>query len=195
VTTSKTWLIVGLGNPGTTYAGTRHNIGASAVDEMVKSLGEKLTKHKRAKAEVAETRLAGAKIILAKPQSYMNESGNPVAGLLNYFDLAADQLVVLHDELDIPAAALRVKFGGGDNGHNGLKSIRASIGSGDFYRVRMGIGRPMGEQDPADFVLKQFSSAEKTQLPAMFDRTAKLIEVLISSGLAAAQNEFHGEGE
>jgi peptidyl-tRNA hydrolase, PTH1 family len=195
VTTNQAWLIVGLGNPGPSYAATRHNIGASAVEDLAKSLGEKLTKHKRAIANVAEARMASAKVILANPQSYMNESGGPVSGLLKYFNLEPQQLIVLHDELDIPAATLRVKFGGGDNGHNGLKSIRAAIGTGDFYRIRMGIGRPVGQQDPADFVLKAFSSAEKVELPIMFDRTARLIETLISNGLAAAQNEFHGEGE
>jgi PTH1 family peptidyl-tRNA hydrolase len=195
VTTNQAWLIVGLGNPGPSYAATRHNIGASAVEDLAKSIGEKLTKHKRAIANVAEARMSGAKVILANPQSYMNESGGPVSGLLKYYDLEPKQLIVLHDELDIPAAALRVKFGGGDNGHNGLKSIRASIGTGDFYRIRMGIGRPVGQQDPADFVLKAFNSTEKVELPIMFDRTARLIETLISSGLAAAQNEFHGEGE
>ncbi|MFZ9283426.1 MAG: aminoacyl-tRNA hydrolase [Candidatus Nanopelagicales bacterium] len=191
MTEKKTWLIVGLGNPGTTYAGTRHNIGASAVTELANSLGEKLAKHKRVNAAVAETRLAGLKVILANPLSYMNESGGPVSGLMKYYDLAADSLVVLHDELDIPALALRVKFGGGDNGHNGLKSIRASIGTGDYYRVRMGIGRPVGAQDPADFVLKNFSTSEKPLLAEMFDRTEKLIESLMLNGLAATQNEFH----
>lgn len=195
MTTNQAWLIVGLGNPGPSYAATRHNIGASAVEDLAKSLGEKLTKHKRAIANVAEARMASAKVILANPQSYMNESGGPVSGLLKYFNLEPQQLIVLHDELDIPAATLRVKFGGGDNGHNGLKSIRAAIGTGDFYRIRMGIGRPVGQQDPADFVLKAFSSVEKVELPIMFDRTARLIESLISNGLAAAQNEFHGEGE
>ncbi len=191
MTDNKAWLIVGLGNPGATYAGTRHNIGASAVYEIALLAGEKLTKHKRVNANVVETRLAGQKVILANPQSYMNESGGPVSGLLKYYDVTADHLVVLHDELDIPALALRVKFGGGDNGHNGLKSIRGAIGTGDFYRIRMGIGRPATPQDPADYVLRNFAGAEKAELPAMFDKTAKLIEMLIRDGLAATQNEFH----
>lgn len=188
---NKAWLIVGLGNPGATYAGTRHNIGASAVIEITSSLSEKLSKHKRVNANVVETRINGSKVVLANPQSYMNESGGPVSGLLKYYDLPAEQLVVLHDELDIPPASLRVKFGGGDNGHNGLKSIRASIGTGDFYRIRMGIGRPSAPQDPADYVLKNFSGTEKVQLQEVFSRTEKLIEMLITQGLAAAQNEFH----
>ncbi len=191
MTDNKAWLIVGLGNPGATYAGTRHNIGASAVSEIVLLAGEKLTKHKRVNANVVETRLAGKKVILANPQSYMNESGGPVSGLLKYYDVTADHLVVLHDELDIPALMLRVKFGGGDNGHNGLKSIRGAIGTGDFYRIRMGIGRPATPQDPADYVLRNFAGTEKAELPAMFDKTAKLIEMLIRDGLAATQNEFH----
>lgn len=191
MTDNKVWLVVGLGNPGATYANTRHNIGASAVIEIANSNSEKLSKHKRVNANVAETRIAGHKVILANPQSYMNESGGPVSGLVKYYDLSADQVVVLHDELDIPAFALRVKFGGGDNGHNGLKSIRGSIGTGDFYRVRMGIGRPPAPQDPADYVLRNFGSSEKAELSIVFDRTEKLIEMLISDGLATTQNEFH----
>lgn len=188
---NKAWLIVGLGNPGSTYAGTRHNIGASAILQIAESFSGKLSKHKRVNADVLETRIAGHRVVLANPRCYMNESGGPVSGLLKYFDLSAENLVVLHDELDIPALTLRLKFGGGDNGHNGLKSIRAAINSGEFYRVRMGIGRPPGQQDPADYVLRSFSSNEKGQLTEMFDRTEKLIESLITAGLAATQNEFH----
>lgn len=188
---NKAWLIVGLGNPGSTYAGTRHNIGASAILHLTHSLGGKLSKHKRINADVFETRIAGKRVVLANPRSYMNESGGPVSGLLKYFDLSAENLVVLHDELDIPALSLRLKFGGGDNGHNGLKSIRAAVGSGEFYRIRMGIGRPPTQQDPADYVLSGFGNSEKAQLIEMFDRTAKLIESLVLVGLAATQNEFH----
>lgn len=188
---TNTWLIVGLGNPGAKYSGTRHNIGASAVALIADSLGEKLSKHKRALAIVSETRIAGDRVILAVPQTFMNESGGPIATLIDYYDLTPESLIVLHDELDIPAFSLRVKFGGGDNGHNGLKSIRSSINSGDFFRIRMGIGRPPANQDPADYVLRSFSSGEKSELSNTFKRTHQLIESLILNGLAQTQNEFH----
>lgn len=188
---TKTWLIVGLGNPGSKYSGTRHNIGASAVTSIANALSEKLSKHKRVLADVCETQIAEHRVVLAVPHSYMNESGGAVAALLNYYNLNSETLIVLHDELDIPALSLRVKFGGGDNGHNGLKSIRSSINSGDFYRVRMGIGRPQANQDPADYVLRNFSSVEKVELSKTFARTHQLIESLIENGLAQTQNEFH----
>ncbi|MBM3690426.1 MAG: aminoacyl-tRNA hydrolase [Actinobacteria bacterium] len=187
----KTWLIVGLGNPGSKYSGTRHNIGASAVASIANALSEKSSKHKRVLADVCETRIAEHRVVLAVPHSYMNESGGAVAALLNYYNLSLETLIVLHDELDIPALSLRVKFGGGDNGHNGLKSIRSSINSGDFYRVRMGIGRPQANQDPADYVLQNFSSVEKVELSKTFNRAHQLIESLIVNGLAQTQNEFH----
>ena len=193
--TANAWLIVGLGNPGSNYEGTRHNIGATAIDYVVSAASNRLSKHKRANAVVCETRIADTKVILAKPLSYMNESGGPVSGLMDYYDISAERLVVLHDELDIPAATNRIKFGGGDNGHNGLKSIRAAIGTGDFYRLRLGIGRPDQNQDPADFVLKKFSKAEKPEIELMVAKTSELLEMLIKEGLAATQNTFHANGE
>ena len=185
------WLVVGLGNPGPDYADTRHNVGQLVVDELAARCRGRFAGHKRARAQVAEERLQGQRAILAKPSSYMNESGGPVKGLLDFYKVPLDRLVVVHDELDIPFAALRLKLGGGDNGHNGLKSIRRSTGSGDWYRVRVGIGRPPGRQDPADFVLKPWSSVERKELPLLVVEAADAVELLLHEGLERAQNRYH----
>ena len=185
------WLVVGLGNPGPDYAGTRHNVGVLVVDELAERARGRFAKHKRAHAQVAEERLQGHRAVLAKPSSYMNESGGPVKGLLDFYKVPMEQLVVIHDELDIPFNTLRLKLGGGDNGHNGLKSIRRSTGSGEFYRVRVGIGRPPGRQDPADFVLKPWSSVERKELPMLVSDAADAVELLLHEGLERAQNRFN----
>lgn len=185
------WLVVGLGNPGPDYAGTRHNVGFLVVEELAARARGRFAKHKRAHAQVAEERLQGQRAVLAKPSSYMNESGGPVKGLLDFYKVPTDRLVVVHDELDIPFAALRLKLGGGDNGHNGLRSIRRSTGTGDFYRVRVGIGRPPGRQDPADFVLKPWGSAERAELPMLVSDAADAVELLLHEGLERAQNRYH----
>lgn len=187
------WLVVGLGNPGPEYAATRHNVGAMVVDLLAERVGSRFAAHKRGRADVVEGRLAGHRAVLAKPRSYMNESGGPVKALLDFFKTPADRLVVVHDELDLPYETVRLKLGGGDNGHNGLKSIRRSLGTGDFHRVRMGIGRPPGRQDPADFVLRPFGSGEREHLPLFVDRGADAVESLLVEGLAAAQNRFHAD--
>jgi PTH1 family peptidyl-tRNA hydrolase len=155
------WLVVGLGNPGPEYASTRHNVGFMAVDDLAGRSGIRLARHKRAHAQVGEGHLAGGRVVLAEPMTFMNESGGPVKALLAFYDIPVERMVVLHDELDIEFDTLRVKHGGGDNGHNGLKSLRKALGTGDFFRVRIGIGRPPGRQDPADFVLTPFGSAER----------------------------------
>jgi PTH1 family peptidyl-tRNA hydrolase len=185
------WLVVGLGNPGPTYASTRHNIGAMVIDELVSQSAGKLTRHKRALAEVCETRIGGAQTILVKPLSYMNESGGPVKALASFYKVAPEQILVLHDELDIPLAAIRVKFGGGDNGHNGLKSIRSAFNTGDWHRIRLGIGRPPGQQDPADFVLRNFASTESTQVAELKAQGGEAVSCLITQGLVAAQNAYN----
>lgn len=192
-----TWLIVGLGNPGPEYAATRHNIGFHAVDQLASDMGVRLSRHKRAHAHVAEGRvggIGGARGVLVEPQSFMNESGGPVKALMQFYDVDAQHLIVVHDELDIDFGAIRVKFGGGDGGHNGLKSIRRALGSGDFYRVRAGIGRPPGRQDPADFVLKPFSGPERTEAPLLARRAADAVVSLVTDGLERTQNRFNGEG-
>lgn len=185
------WLVVGLGNPGPTYAFTRHNIGAMVIDELVSQSAGKLTRHKRALAEVCETRIGGAQTILIKPLSYMNESGGPVKALASFYKVPPEQILVLHDELDIPLAAIRVKFGGGDNGHNGLKSIRSAFNTGDWHRIRLGIGRPPGQQDPADFVLRNFASTESKQVAELKAQGGEAVSCLITQGLVAAQNAYN----
>lgn len=189
------WLIVGLGNPGPAYAMTRHNIGAMSVDELARTCSAKLGRHKRALSDVAEVQLGVPgrihRAVLANPLSFMNESGGPVKALVDFYDVQTDRIIVIHDELDLHFGALRLKFGGGDNGHNGLKSIRRALGTGDFYRVRAGIGRPMGRQSPADYVLQPFSGSERAELPGYLDRCARAVECLVEDGLDAAQNRFN----
>jgi PTH1 family peptidyl-tRNA hydrolase len=185
------WLVVGLGNPGPDYAPTRHNVGFLVVEELADRARGRFAKHKRAHAQVAEERLQGQRAVLAKPSSYMNESGGPVKGLLDFYKVPMERLVVIHDELDIPFNTLRLKLGGGDNGHNGLKSVRRSTGSGEFYRVRVGIGRPPGRQDPADFVLKPWGSTERKELPMLVSDAADAVELLVHEGLERAQNRYN----
>lgn len=185
------WVVVGLGNPGPEYAATRHNVGAMVADLLAERVGGRFAAHKRGRADVVEGRLAGERVVLAKPRSYMNESGGPVAALLAFYKVAPERLVVLHDELDIPFAAIRLKLGGGVNGHNGLKSVRRSIGTPDFLRERIGIGRPPGRQDPADFVLRPFTAGERRDLPLVLDRAADAVELLLTEGLERAQNTVH----
>ena len=185
------WLLVGLGNPGPEYAATRHNIGAMVADLLAERVGARFARHKRAHADVVEGRLAATRVVVAKPRSYMNESGGPVKGLVDYYGVPLEQVVVLHDELDLPFEALRLKLGGGDNGHNGLRSLRRSLGSGDVARVRLGIGRPPGRQDPADYVLRPFGSTERKTLPLFCDRGADATEALVAYGLTEAQNRFN----
>lgn len=188
-----TWLVVGLGNPGARYAGNRHNVGAMAIDELCSRTGATLSAH-RSRAAAGTARLGilpGVPVVLAVPTSYMNESGGQVKALLSYYDLPPERLVVLHDELDIDAGLIRLKLGGGEGGHNGLRSITKSLGTKDYHRVRIGIGRPPGRQDPADFVLKDFSAAERRELPFVVDEAADAVEALVADGLLHAQQRFH----
>jgi PTH1 family peptidyl-tRNA hydrolase len=187
------FLIVGLGNPGPGYAGNRHNVGAMVLDELAARAGVRLSPGKgaRSRALAGEGRLAGRRVVLARPLSYMNESGGPVRGLLDYHRLPADDLVVVHDELDLPFSVVRLKRGGGEGGHNGLRSISRSTGTKDYLRVRVGIGRPPGRQDPADFVLKDFSSTERKELDLLIGEAADAVEALLVNGLEAAQNDVH----
>ena len=186
-----TWLVVGLGNPGPTYALTRHNIGARVIEALAKSESSTLSKHKRAGALVAEIRLAGKHVVIAQPTSFMNESGGPTKALATFYKVDPQNVIVLHDELDIDLGVIRVKYGGGDNGHNGLKSIRKSLSTGDWYRIRLGIGRPPGQQDPADFVLKNFSGAEQADVAHLIDRGVEAVMHLVTSSLEETQNRFN----
>ncbi len=188
-----TWLVVGLGNPGPSYAGHRHNVGYRVAEELATRMGGRFRSHKSGRADVVEGRLTvgGPRVVLGRGRCYMNESGGPVAALAKFYKIAADRLVVVHDELDIPFESIRVKLGGGDNGHNGLRSIRTVLGTGDFYRVRVGIGRPAGRQPVADFVLSDYSAAERKVLPFEVDRAADAVESLLESGLEATQSKFN----
>jgi peptidyl-tRNA hydrolase, PTH1 family len=184
------WLVVGLGNPGPGYAGNRHNVGFMVADLLAGRMGSRFKTHK-SRAEVVEGRLGGTRVVLAKPRTFMNDSGGPVTGLRDFFKVPLDRLVVVHDELDLPYGVLRLKIGGGDNGHNGLRSLRRSLGSGEFLRVRMGIGRPPGRLDPATFVLRDFGAAERKDLEINVDRAADAVESLVLHGLERAQNTFN----
>jgi PTH1 family peptidyl-tRNA hydrolase len=183
-------LVVGLGNPGPGYAGNRHNVGAVVVDLLATRMGSRLRAHKGG-TEVSECRLAGRRVVLARPRSYMNVSGGPVAGTARYFQVPPADIVVVHDELDLDFGVLKLKRGGGEGGHNGLRSISASLGTRDYLRVRVGVGRPSGRMDPADHLLRDFSAAERRELPFVVDRAADAVEDLLAAGLVAAQNRFH----
>ncbi|AEH08264.1 MULTISPECIES: aminoacyl-tRNA hydrolase [Protofrankia] len=184
------WLVVGLGNPGPTYAGNRHNIGFMVLDLLAERVRDRFRTH-RGRADVAEARLAGVRALLAKPRSFMNVSGSPVEALRAFFKVDIGHIVVVHDELDIPFGTIRLKLGGGDNGHNGLRSVTAALGSRDYLRVRVGIGRPPGRMNPADFVLRDFSAPERKELPFLVDRAADAVESLLDRGLEVTQNTFH----
>ena len=191
------WLVVGLGNPGPTYATHRHNVGYLVVEELGRRLGAGFAAARGMRAEVAEGRLGppgtdAERLVLAKPRTFMNDSGGPVAKLLAYHKLPSDRLVVVHDELDIDPGQLRLKRGGGDNGHNGLRSIRSSLGgNGDFFRVRFGVGRPPGRQDPADFVLSSFPASQREELALEVGRAADAVESLVQHGLDRTQSQFN----
>jgi len=190
------WLVVGLGNPGPSYAGHRHNVGYLVADELATRLGGSFRAHKSGRADVVEGRLAvpgtpGPRVVLVRPRCYMNESGRPVQALVSFYKVEPDHVVAIHDELDIAFGTLRLKFGGGDNGHNGLRSMRGSLGTGDFYRVRAGIGRPPGRQDVADFVLSNYSTPERNELPFQVQGAADAVETLVTEGLERAQQRFN----
>ncbi|HQR28131.1 MAG TPA: aminoacyl-tRNA hydrolase [Nocardioides sp.] len=190
------WLVVGLGNPGPEYAGHRHNVGYLVTDELASRMGSRFRAHKSRRADVVEGRFGapgvpGPRVVLARARCYMNQTGGPVASLAAFYKVPAEQVVAVHDEIDLPFGALRVKVGGGDNGHNGLRSMRAALGTGDFHRVRVGVGRPPGRQDVADFVLSNFSATERKELPFSVQDAADAVESLVLKGLAATQQQFN----
>lgn len=184
------WLIVGLGNPGPKYAGNRHNVGFMVVDALAARERERFKAHK-AHADAVETRVAGVPVVLAKPRTYMNLSGGPVAGLCSFYKVPVDRVLVVHDELDIGFGALKLKRGGGSGGHNGLRSVSASLSSPDYVRVRFGVGRPPGRMDAAAYVLKDFSAAERKELDVDVERAADAVETVLRDGLDKAQNIYH----
>lgn len=188
------WLVVGLGNPGPEYESTRHNVGQMVVDILAAQNQARWTTHKT-RTNVAAYKIgvgaSAASVILAKSKSYMNESGGPIKALASFYKVEPANIVIIHDELDIPFNTIRVKLAGGDNGHNGLKSLTSSFGTPNYYRVRMGIGRPIGRQDPADFVLKQFAVSEKKDLQDFLIHGAEAVESLILQGLEKTQQDFN----
>jgi PTH1 family peptidyl-tRNA hydrolase len=189
-----TWLVVGLGNPGDKYAATRHNVGQMVIDELVSRHNVKLSSHK-SRTHIAAFKLGvgvdAHPVIVAKSHSFMNETGGPIKALANFYSVEPQKIIALHDELDIPFAAIRTKIAGGDNGHNGLKSMTSAFGTAEYYRVRLGIGRPMGEQDPGDFVLKAFSKVEQKDLGEFIVRGADVVESLINEGLERTQTRYN----
>jgi peptidyl-tRNA hydrolase, PTH1 family len=184
-------LVVGLGNPGPVYAKTRHNLGFRVADLLADRAGSNYKLHKRSGADVATGRLAGRPVILGKPRSYMNESGRQVAALAKFYSVPPADLIVIHDELDIDFGKIRLKLGGGDGGHNGVRSVASALGTKDFHRVRIRIGRPPGRKDPAAFVLENFSAAERPEVPVICEQAADATELLIKLGLETAQNQVH----
>jgi PTH1 family peptidyl-tRNA hydrolase len=190
------WLVVGLGNPGASYAGHRHNVGSLVVAALAQRMGSSFRAHKVGRAEVVEGRLTppgspGPRVVLARPRTYMNESGGPVKQLATFYKVPPERIVVIHDELDLPFATMRIKLGGGDNGHNGLRSVRGALATGDFYRVRIGIGRPPGRQDVSDFVLSDYTAAERKDVPLQVGLAADAVESLLTEGLERTQGRFN----
>jgi len=193
------WLVVGLGNPGPKYAGNRHNLGAMVVDRLAREVGGGFSTH-RARADVLSGRLGmaggrpGPRVVLAKPQSWMNESGGPVSGLVRFFHVPLDRLLVVHDELDLPFGAVRLKQSGGEGGHNGLKSVSRSLGSRDYCRLRLGIGRPPGRMDPADFVLRDVPAADRAEQSIMIEEAADAVTEVVRAGFERAQAVVNTSG-
>ncbi len=184
-------LVVGLGNPGAQYASTRHNVGFMVADRLAGRLGSTFKAHKRSGAEIVTGRLGGRAVVLAKPRSYMNESGRQVAPLAQFYSVSPADVVVIHDDLDLDFGRIRLKLGGGEGGHNGLRSVALTLGSKEFQRVRIGIGRPPGRKDPAAFVLEKFTAAEAADVPTICEQAADATELLIELGLEPAQNRVH----
>lgn len=184
-------LVVGLGNPGTNYAQTRHNLGFLVADLLAARLGSTFKVHKRSGAEVVTGRLGGRSVVLAKPRTYMNESGRQVGPLAAFYSVPPADVVVIHDDLDLDFGRIRLKIGGGEGGHNGLRSVATALGSKNFARVRIGIGRPPGRKDPAAFVLERFTTTERTQVPTICEQAADAAELLVELGLEPAQNVVH----
>ncbi|WP_328406113.1 aminoacyl-tRNA hydrolase [Nocardia sp. NBC_00403] len=184
-------LVVGLGNPGPEYERTRHNVGFMVADVLAERVGGRFAVHKKSGADLLQARLDGRQVLIAKPRSFMNLSGRPVAALARFFSVPLTEVIVIHDELDLPFGAVRLKRGGGEGGHNGLRSVSSALTTKDYLRVRFGVGRPPGRQDPADYVLKPFSAPERKEVPVIVEQTADAVELLLRVGLETAQNQLH----
>ena len=193
---TEVWLVVGLGNPGPSYAGHRHNVGYVVASELADRMGAPFRAHKSGRAEVVEGRLTppgtpGPRVVLVRTRTDMNESGGPVKQLASFYKVPPERIVAVHDELDLPFDTMRIKLGGGDNGHNGVRSLRGALGTGDFYRVRIGIGRPRGRQDVSDFVLSDYSPSERKAVPMQVISAADAVESLVTEGLERTQARFN----
>ena len=190
--TSNTWLVAGLGTPGPGYSRNRHNVGQMVLDELAARMGGRFKSHK-SRAQVLEGRIGigGPRVVLAKPLTYMNLSGGPVSALARFYGIDPGNVVAVHDEIDIPFNSVKLKLGGGEGGHNGLRDISKALGTRDYLRVRVGVGRPPGRMDTADWVLKDFGTTESKELPFLVSDGADAVELLLSDGLLAAQQKFH----
>jgi PTH1 family peptidyl-tRNA hydrolase len=184
-------LVVGLGNPGTQYERTRHNIGFMVADVLAERVGGRFSVHKKSGADLLTARLDGRPVLVAKPRCYMNESGRPVAALARFFSVPVGEVIVIHDDIDLEFATIRLKQGGGEGGHNGLRSVSSALTSKDYLRTRIGVGRPPGRMDAAAYVLKPFSAAERKELPLVCEQAADAVELLLQLGLEPAQNRLH----
>jgi peptidyl-tRNA hydrolase, PTH1 family len=188
------WLVAGLGNPGDRYATSRHNLGRMVAEELAREQRERFRKARFLPAEIAEIHHGGERVLLVRSTHFMNESGPSFAGVAKKQDIEPEHVIAVHDELDIPAGTLRVKLGGGTSGHNGLKSLQRALRTPEFLRVRVGIGRPPGRQDPADFVLEPTGKKVQEDLSAWVDVAADAVRALVTDGLASTQERFHGAG-
>lgn len=184
-------LVVGLGNPGPEYERTRHNVGFLVADVLAQRVGGRFAVHKKSGADLLQARLDGRQVLIAKPRTFMNLSGRPVAALAKFFSVPPTEMIVVHDELDLPFGEIRLKRGGGEGGHNGLRSISSAMTTKDYLRTRIGIGRPPGRQDPADYVLKPFAAPERKEVPVIVEQAADAVELLLRVGLETAQNQVH----
>lgn len=189
-------VVVGLRNPGSEYHGTRHNVGAEVIAELARRHGERFrAKTMRTRSEVAEIRLGGEKVVLAAPMSYMNESGGPVSAVLRHFKAEIADLLVVHDDIDLDFGRLRVQVGGGSGGHNGIRSLERSLGTREFSRLKVGVGRPPGRQDPADFVLRRFSSGERPEVDLLVVDAADVVERWLDDPARAQELAAHRRPE
>nr|WP_228827661.1 aminoacyl-tRNA hydrolase [Nocardia beijingensis] len=180
-----------MGNPGPEYERTRHNVGFLVADVLAERVGGRFAVHKKSGADLLQAWLDGRQVLIAKPRSFMNLSGRPVAALAKFFSVPPTEVIVVHDELDLPFGAIRLKRGGGEGGHNGLRSVSSALTTKDYLRTRIGIGRPPGRQDPADYVLKPFSAPERKEVPVIVEQAADAVELLLRVGLETAQNQVH----
>ncbi|MFN2132899.1 MAG: aminoacyl-tRNA hydrolase [Anaerolineae bacterium] len=183
-------LIVGLGNPGREYAGNRHNVGFDCVDLLAEKHGIALSKSQH-KARLGTGQVAGRRAILAEPQTYVNSSGEAVGAVARYYKVAPEDVLVIYDDLDLPQGTIRLRPGGSSGGHNGIKSIIEHLGTQAFPRVRIGIGRPPGRMEPKDYVLQDFSAAEREGMAEVYDRVVDAVETFIREGIREAMNRYN----